>query len=103
MQRKMSERKTRVWLTSLAVGCVISCLLTAAMEKTHYGFWLPGVQLGWLFAWATGLVRPAAGSSGPFGIALVTLGNAAFYAWFSSRVLRAEILAGGSMSRYFLR
>jgi len=99
----MSERKTRVWLTSLAVGCTISFLLTAAMWKTHYGFWLPGSQPGWLLAWATRVVRPASGWENSSGIAVVTAGNAAFYAWIFSRVLRAEILARGNLSRYFLR
>jgi len=99
----MSERKTRLWSTSLAAGFAISLVLTATMTKTHYGFWLPGTQPGWVFAWATRLLRPGATWNGPSGVALVTLGNAAFYAWALSRVLRAEILARGSLSRYFLR
>jgi hypothetical protein len=99
----MSERKTRVWFTSLAFGCAVSCLLTAAMGKTHYGFWLPGAQPGWVSAWTTRLLRPGSGAHDPSGMVLVATGNAAFYAWLFSRVLRAEILARGSMSRYFLR
>ena len=99
----MSERKTRVWLTSLAVGCAISLILTAAMRKTHFGFWLPGSQPGSLFAWATRLVRPGAVTNDPSGLALVTAGNAGFYAWIFSRILRAEIVARGNLSRYFLR
>ena len=99
----MSERKTRVWFTSLAFGCAASFLLTAAMVKTNYGFWLPGGQPGWVFAWATRLLRPGSGAQDSSGMVLVTTGNSAFYAWLFSRVLRAEILARGSMSRYFLR
>jgi hypothetical protein len=36
-------------------------------------------------------------------MALVTAGNALFYAWLFSRILRAEIAARGNLSRYFLR
>jgi hypothetical protein len=92
-----------MWLTSLAVGCAISLLLTAAMRKTHFDFWLPGAQPGWIFAWATRLVRPGAIPQDPAGLALVTAGNSAFYAWIFSRILRAEIIARGTLSRYFLR
>jgi hypothetical protein len=99
----MSERKTRVWLASLAVGCAISFVLTAALRKTQFGFWLPGSQPGWLLAWATRLMRPGSVTQDLSGITLVTAGNAAFYAWVFSRVLRAEILARGNLSRYFLR
>jgi hypothetical protein len=56
-----------------------------------------------VFAWATRLVRPGSGAQDPSGMIPVAAGNAAFYAWLCSRVLRAEILARGSMSRYFLR
>jgi hypothetical protein len=99
----MSERKTRMWLTSVAVGCAISLILTAAMRKTHFGFWLPGAQPGWIFAWATRLLRPGSAAEVPSAIALVTAGNTAFYAWIFSRILRAEIVARGNLSRYFLR
>ncbi|MGC2196384.1 MAG: hypothetical protein WA628_17055 [Terriglobales bacterium] len=99
----MAERKTRVRLTSLAVGCAIALLLTAALRKTHFGFWLPGAQPGWLVAWATRLVRPGAVTEDSAGLALVTAGNTAFYSWIFSRILRAEILARGCLSRHFLR
>jgi hypothetical protein len=98
----MSERKTRVWLTSLAVGGAISLVLTAAMRKTHFGFWLPGSQPGWLFAWAARLVHAGAVTNDPSSLALVAAGNAGFYAWIFSRILRAEIVARGNLSRYFL-
>lgn len=96
----MSERKTRMWIVSLAAGCAISLVLTAAMRKTQFGVWLPGTQPGWMLAWATRLLHP---NSAADGIALVTAGNTVFYAWIFSRILRAEILARGSLSRYFLR
>jgi hypothetical protein len=98
----MSERKTRMWLTSLAVGCALSLILTAAIRKTHFGFWLPGAQPGWMFAWAARMVRPTSVPADS-AIALVTAGNTAFYAWIFSRILRAEIVARGNLSRYFLR
>jgi len=98
----MSERKIRVWVVSLAFGCTVSLLLAAALHKTHFGFWLPGSQPGWLLAWATHLMRPASGNDQSSSLALVAIGNTAFYAWIFSRILRAEILARGCLSRYFL-
>jgi hypothetical protein len=99
----MVERKTRVWSASLAFGCLVSLFLTAILRKTHFGFWLPGSQPGWLLAWATRLVRPGSVADEPTGMALVTAGNALFYTWLFSRILRAEISARGNLSRYFLR
>jgi hypothetical protein len=97
---EMSESKIRVWLASLTMGLATSLILTAAMRKTQFGFWLPGTQPGWMLAWATRFIWP---NSAETGVALVTGGNTAFYAWIFSRILRAEILARGSLSRYFLR
>lgn len=99
----MSERKTRVWLTSAAFGAAVSLMLTVVMNKTHFGFWLPGSQPGWLLAWATRIVRPGAVAGDSSAVTLVTAGNAAFYALAFSRILRAEILARGNLSRYFHR
>jgi hypothetical protein len=99
----MAERKTRVWLASLAFGCMVSLFLTAILRKTDFGFWLPGSQPGWMLAWATRLVRPGSVSDQLAGLAVVTAGNAIFYAWLFSRILRAEITARGNLSRYFLR
>jgi hypothetical protein len=99
-QQSTPERKARMWIASLVAGCVISFVLTVAMRKTQFGVWLPGTQPGWMVAWAARLMRP---DSDADGVALVTAGNTAFYAWIFSRILRAEILARGSLSRYFLR
>ena len=99
-QQSISERNPRMWMASLCAGCAISFVLTAAMRKTQFGVWLPGTQPGWMVAWAARLMRP---NSAADGVALVTAGNTAFYAWIFSRILRAEILARGSLSRYFLR
>ncbi len=99
----MAERKTRVWLASLAFGCIVSLLLTAILGKTQFGFWLPGSQPGWLLPWATRLLRPGSVADQPTGMALVTAGNALFYGWLFSRILRAEITARGNLSRFFLR
>jgi hypothetical protein len=96
----MSESKFRVWLASLTMGLATSLVLTAAMRKTQFGVWLPGTQPGWMLAWAMRLLHP---NSAGDGIALVIAGNTLFYAWIFSRILRAEILARGSLSRYFLR
>ncbi len=99
----MAERKTRVWIACLAFGCMVSLFLTAILRKTEFGFWLPGSQPGWLLAWATRLVHPGSTSDQLTGMAVVTAGNAIFYAWLFSRILRAEISARGNLSRYFLR
>ena len=36
-------------------------------------------------------------------LAVIGIGNAAFYVWISLQILRAEILARGHLSRHFLR
>jgi len=99
----MAERKSRVWLTSLTFGCLVSTFLAVVMRKTQLGFWLPGAQPGWLFAFATRLVRPGSLANSVSDLALVSAGNAVFYSWIFSRILRAEIAARGNLSRHFLR
>jgi hypothetical protein len=99
----MSERKTRVWLTSVAFGAAVSVILTGTMLKMGIAYWFPPFWPG-LFLWiASAIAGHGLYLTGPGGLALVTTGNAAFYAWGFSRILRAEILARGNLSRYFLR
>lgn len=97
----MAERKTRVWIAALAMGCITSVVLTAAMLKTGAGFWFPPCWPGLLL----GLVFTAfrSGEAALSTLALITAGNAVFYAWLFLQVLRAEINARGHLSRYFLR
>lgn len=98
----MSERKTRVWLASLTAGCAISFMLTAAMRKMSIGFWFPPSWPGAFLALPSAIARHGQLWDSRASLALVTIGNAAFYAWIFLRVLRAEILARGNLSRYFV-
>jgi hypothetical protein len=99
----MAERKTRVWLVSLAIGCGTSLILTAAMLKMSIGFWFPPFWPGLFLARAFSLVGHGQTWDGGLTLALILAGNAAFYAWLFLRILRAEIHARGHLSRYFLR
>jgi hypothetical protein len=95
----MSERKTRVWVTSLMMGCGTSLILTAAMLKMNVGSWFLPSWPGLLLAYLTGHNQVADIA----GLALVIVGNAGFYGWLFMKIIRAEITARGHLSRYFLQ
>jgi hypothetical protein len=73
------------------------------MWKTRAGFWLPGSQPGWLFAWIVLVISRGESPSDHFGIALVTLGNTIFYSWLIRRLLAAEVASRGALGNRFLR
>lgn len=90
------ERKTRVWLASLACGLASSIVLAGVARAGLYWFppWWPGLILAVTFkAWT--------GNDG--SDLLIVAGNTAFYTWIFLRIVRAEINARGHLSRYFLR
>ena len=95
----MAERKTRVWVTSLMIGCGTSVILSAVMLKMNVGFWFVPTWPGLFFAYLRGhaLIVDVA------SLALLTAGNAVFYAWLFLKIIRAEITARGHLSRYFLQ
>jgi hypothetical protein len=93
----MAERKTRVWIAALAMGCITSVVLTAAMLKTGVGFWFPPCWPGLLLALVFAVFRT--GDANLWALALIAAGNALFYAWLFLRILRAEIHARGHLSR----
>ena len=95
----MSERKTRVWIASLMIGCVTSVILAAAMLKMRVGFWFLPSWPGLFLAYLTGRNQIVDVS----GLALVVAGNALFYGWLFLKIIRAEITARGHLSRYFLQ
>ena len=94
----MAERKTRVWITSLIIGCSTSVIITAVMLKTSVGFWFEPAWPGLLVAYVT----EHNGIADIASLALVTAGNALFYGWLFLKIIRAEITARGHLSRYFL-
>jgi hypothetical protein len=98
----MAERKTRVWIAALAMGCITSVVLTAVMLKTGVGSWFPPCWPGLLLGLVSAVLQKGETSS-IRTLALITAGNAVFYAWLFLQVLRAEISARGHLSRYFLR
>ena len=99
---RVSGLRMRLWTASMIIGLVISCVLSEVMWKTHAGFWLPGSQPGWLFAWiAMAVIRTGSGSD-RLGGALITIGNAAFYAWLTRGLLAAEITVRGALGKHFL-
>jgi hypothetical protein len=96
----MSERKTRIWVVSLMMGCLTSIVLTAVMLKMSAAFWFPLIWPGLLLAFFTGRGQIV---NSIVSLALISAGNALFYAWLFLKILRAEITARGHLSRYFLR
>jgi len=95
----MSERKTRVWVTSLMIGCGTSVILSAAILKMNFSFWFVPSWPGLLLAYLTGRNQIADVAS----LALITVVNAIFYGWLFLKIIRAEITARGHLSRYFLQ
>ena len=90
----------RLWMASLALGCLISLVLSAMLSGGRYGVWLPGVQPGWLLAWAVSFLLHDAHDLVWLG--LITLGNTAFYTWFVMKVLAADLESRGRLSRILL-
>jgi hypothetical protein len=95
----MSERKSRVWIASLMMGCLTSVILSAAVLKMNAGVWFLPSWPGLLLAYVTGRNQIV----DVVGLALVTVGNAIFYGWLFLKIIRAEITARGHLSRYFLQ
>ncbi|HST09806.1 MAG TPA: hypothetical protein VLL05_05490 [Terriglobales bacterium] len=96
----MSERKTRVWIASLMIGCVTSLILTAAMLKMNVAPWFAPIWPGLLLA---SLSAQGQNVNSNLSLALITAGNALFYGWLFLKIIRAEITARGHLSRYFLQ
>ena len=98
----MSEGRTRLrlWVASLALGCLVALILTALVSRGHYGYWLPGVQPGWVLAWAVSFLLPEAHDLVWLG--LITLGNALFYSWLAMKVLSADMESRGRLSRILI-
>lgn len=91
------ERKSRVWLASVACGLASSIVLAGVARAGLSWFpplW-PGLILTYAFKVWSGR---GAGSA-----LMILAGNTAFYTLIFSRIVQAEINARGHLSRYFLR
>jgi hypothetical protein len=97
----MPERKARIWLVSLAFG-LASSILVASIAKTGLAYWLPPFWPGLFLAVTFEAFRGQRWTPGA-DFVLIIAGNAAFYTWIFSRIVRAEIAARGHLSRYFVR
>jgi len=92
----------RLCITSLLLGGAVSCSFTAFVWLTRAIFYFPPVWPGLFFSWAVFVVGGRHWAD-CFGIVELTFGNAAFYAWLSFRVLKADVVSRGRLSRYFVR
>ncbi len=97
------EVRMRLWITSLLIGGVLSCAFTALMWLTRAIFYFPPVWPGLFLAWSVVVASLGQHWADRFGVVLLTLGNTAFYAWLSFRVMKAEVVSRGRLSRYFVR
>jgi hypothetical protein len=95
------ERKSRIWLMSLALG-IASSILLAGIAKIGIAYWFPPLWPGLILAVTSEGLRGQRWSPGA-DLFLTALGNTAFYTWIFSRIVHAEINARGHLSRYFLR
>lgn len=99
----MLSLRSRLFFTSLLVGCFISCVLDAAMWRMKIGPWFPPFWPGWFLAIASTIAGRGAHWDNWVYIGLITTGNAAFYGLISLWVLKADVAARGRIGRYFIR
>jgi fatty acid desaturase len=92
----------RLWGTSVVFGCAISGNLTVVVWATRLAFYFPPFWPGLFFAWVIVILSHGKSWATHFGIALAMIGNAAFYTWISFRVVQAEVVSRGRLSRHFL-
>ena len=102
MVNEAKEMRMRRCITSLLVGGAVSCSFTAFVWLTRAIFYFPPVWPGLFFSWTVFVVGGRHWAD-CFGIVELTFGNAAFYAWLSFRVLKADVVSRGRLSRYFVR
>ena len=95
------ERKTRVWLACLALG-LVSSILVAGIAKTGLAYWFPPFWPGLCLAIVFEAFRGQPWTPAT-DLVLTIAGNATFYTWIFSRIVRAEITARGHLSRYLVR
>jgi hypothetical protein len=95
------ERKSRIWLMSVALG-IASSILLAGVAKVGIACWFPPLWPGLILAVVSEGLRGQRWSPGA-DLFLIAAGNTAFYTWIFSRIVQAEINARGHLSRYFLR
>jgi hypothetical protein len=91
------ERKTRIWLASLACGFASSMVLAGVARAGLH--WFPPLWPGLILAFA---FKMWGGWNGGSEV-LIAAGNTTFYTWIFYRIVRAEITARGHLSRYFLQ
>jgi hypothetical protein len=102
----MAGLRMRLWMTSLLVGCTISCAITFTVWITKIGPWFPPFWPGWFLAIASQAVVIVIGRGEldyRVGLALVTIGNGAFYAWISLRIMKADVTSRRRIGKHFLR
>jgi hypothetical protein len=87
----MASVRTRLWLTSLLVGGVISCVLTVSTWMLKIGPWFPPAWPGWFFALAAVIVGHGDSWDNRAVLAIVTVGNAAFYGWVVLRAMSPPV------------
>jgi hypothetical protein len=94
---------TRVWVTSLISGCLVSAFITALVSLTGTAYYFPPFWPGLWFSWVIVIVAHGEQWTDTLLLVLSMIGNAAVYACLTFLVLRAEIRARGRLSRYFLQ
>jgi hypothetical protein len=102
MGNRANHLRIRLWAVSGLVGCLISGALTALVWITRTIFLFPPAWPGLFLAW--GVVAVGYEPRGRFAFgAVITIGNAIFYALLFFCVIRAEVVSRGPLGRWFLR
>jgi len=100
---KVEKLRTSLLVASILFGCAISGALAVFVAVTRVAFYFPPFWPGLFFSWIVIIVCRGELWASRFGLSLVVIGNAVFYAWISLRVIKAEIVSPGPVGRFFLR
>jgi hypothetical protein len=103
MQTRRVNLRPRLCAFSVIVGFALAALMTLGMLMARIAFWFPPYWPGLWFSWIVIIVCRGEMWPSLVGTTLVVLGNAAFYSWLSYRVVKADMLCRGRLSRILLR
>jgi len=90
-------------MASILAGCAISVVLDVFMAMLGVAYYFPPFWPGLFFSLTVIIASRGESWANGIHIALVTVGNAAFYTWVSLRVLKAEVVSRGPLGRRLLR
>jgi hypothetical protein len=97
-----NKQKVRLASISLLAGCIVSALIFA-VAQTGIAFWFPTFWPGLFFSWFIVAVFEGGDWPSKYGLVVMAISNAVFYAWLSYLAIRADLQATGRIGKYLLQ